>query len=343
VPGCVWRRGQRGFVLVLTLLMVSALCALLIEFSFRSRAGLCMADNGWRGAQALYCAEAGLQTALEVLRSSRDLDTDNEVKALFSGARTLEVGEGVVTLKVELESGRFNVNSVVSAAGKPVRRRIEQFLRLIDLINQGYGDESPVPYGLAPARVDWIDSDDDVTILPYVSRDNEGAESSYYASLERPHKCKNGPVDCLDELLLLKGMTPEFMDGRPADPEKGVEAAPGLRPLLTTHGETRININYAPAEVIQSLSPRIDAPLAAAIVAARQETKFASTKDLLRVPGVTLNLLREIEPLIAVGEAGRYYRVTARGQVGGASRVIEAVVERGSGGQGPRVAMRREL
>jgi len=343
VAGMTRRRRQEGFVLVLALLMVSALCAILVELNFKARAGLYMADNGWRATQALYCAEAGIQTALEILRSDCDIEANTAVKELLSGRRSLEVGDGSVSINVTLESGKLNVNALVSTDGKPVRRQIESFLRMIDLINIRYGEESPVPYGLAPALVDWIDPDDEVTVLPYVSRDSEGAENSYYLGQERHHKCRNDRLVSLDELLLLKGMKPEFLDGRPADPEKGVAAVTGLRPFLTVYGESRVNINYAPPEVIQSLSPRIDSALADAIVATRAETKFSSAGDLLGVPGMSAALLREIEQMIAVGQAGRYYRVTARGQSGGMSRVVEVVFERGGRDQPPRVASRKEM
>jgi DNA uptake protein ComE-like DNA-binding protein len=58
---------------------------------------------------------------------------------------------------------------------------------------------------IADSILDWIDPDDD----PRTS----GAESSYYLSLSAPYKAKNGPLNSLDELLLVKGVTPDLLYG----------------------------------------------------------------------------------------------------------------------------------
>jgi len=38
-------------------------------------------------------------------------------------------------------------------------------------------------------------------------------ESSYYTSEDPPYECKNGPLDSLDELLLIRGVTPQMLFG----------------------------------------------------------------------------------------------------------------------------------
>ena len=58
---------------------------------------------------------------------------------------------------------------------------------------------------IADSILDWIDADDD-------TRDF-GTESSYYASQEPGYECKNGPLDSLDELLLVRGVTPSMLFG----------------------------------------------------------------------------------------------------------------------------------
>lgn len=58
---------------------------------------------------------------------------------------------------------------------------------------------------IADAILDWLDEDDE-------PRDF-GAESSYYTGLSPPYECKNGPMDSLDELLLVRGVTPQLLFG----------------------------------------------------------------------------------------------------------------------------------
>lgn len=58
---------------------------------------------------------------------------------------------------------------------------------------------------IADAILDWLDEDDE-------PRDF-GVESGYYNSLPTPYDCKNGPLDSLDELLLVRGVTPQLLFG----------------------------------------------------------------------------------------------------------------------------------
>jgi DNA uptake protein ComE-like DNA-binding protein len=58
---------------------------------------------------------------------------------------------------------------------------------------------------IANSILDWIDPDDE-------PRTN-GAESDYYESLSPPYQAKNGPLDSLEELLLVKGVTPQLLLG----------------------------------------------------------------------------------------------------------------------------------
>src|SRR5207342_1622287 len=58
---------------------------------------------------------------------------------------------------------------------------------------------------IANSIVDWLDSDS-------TPRDG-GAEDDYYSSLAQPYHCKNGPLESIEELLLVKGVTPQLLFG----------------------------------------------------------------------------------------------------------------------------------
>ncbi len=57
----------------------------------------------------------------------------------------------------------------------------------------------------ADALLDWLDEDSDPR--------EYGAEDDYYATLDPPYYAKNGIPDSLDELLLVKGITPALLYG----------------------------------------------------------------------------------------------------------------------------------
>ena len=58
---------------------------------------------------------------------------------------------------------------------------------------------------IADSILDWIDPDDEEREF--------GTESSFYASEDPAYECKNGPLDSLDELLLVRGVTPTLLFG----------------------------------------------------------------------------------------------------------------------------------
>jgi type II secretory pathway component PulK len=118
---------------------------------------------------------------------------------------------------------------------------------------------------LAEALLDWRDEDDEVT-------GEGGAESDTYMRLDPPYEAKNGPLDTIEELLMVQGFTPAILYGEdanrngildpneddgaeslPLDDQDG-ELDPGLVDLLTVYsyslnqtleGQQRININEA--------------------------------------------------------------------------------------------------
>lgn len=62
---------------------------------------------------------------------------------------------------------------------------------------------------ISEAIFDWIDEDDD-------ERPN-GAENEYYQSLSPPYESKNAKLETLDELLLIRGITPQILFGEDAN------------------------------------------------------------------------------------------------------------------------------
>ncbi|MCS7271702.1 MAG: type II secretion system protein GspK, partial [Gemmataceae bacterium] len=140
---------------------------------------------------------------------------------------------------------------------------------------------------VADAIVDWVDSDD-------TPRTN-GAESAYYRSLAQPYSAKNGPLNSLDELLLVKGVTPQLLYGTDrnrngVDDENAGIVDRGWSDYLTVYGREvnvdssgilRIWINGDDIVGIYQalLNSGLDADMAAYIVAA----KLFGSNNLLRV------------------------------------------------------------
>lgn len=62
---------------------------------------------------------------------------------------------------------------------------------------------------IADAILDWIDTDD--------TKRANGAETETYQGMTPPYRAKNGPLESLDELLMVKGVTPALLYGEDAN------------------------------------------------------------------------------------------------------------------------------
>ena len=108
-----------------------------------------------------------------------------------------QVGDGSVSLKItELES-RININR----ADTP----------LLTSVLTAMGVDAGSISLVSDSILDWIDTDD--------NRRPAGAENDYYQGLMPPYYAKNAPMDDIEELQLIKGVTPlMFKGGSAADP-----------------------------------------------------------------------------------------------------------------------------
>ncbi len=316
--------GERGIALIVVLLTVAVIAALVFEFCHDARVRYQLTENTLHSSQALYCAEAGLALALAALEQNHNLWSDEKLAALLSGTVPVSVGPGSCTTAVVGERGKINVNGLVTREGKPVRQRIDQMLRLIDVLNLQRAGKNPISYNLVPAIMDWIDPDSEVTVVSYVQGGNAGAEDEYYQNLEKPYHCKNGPLEVLSELMLVKGMTREIFYGRAGAEDAGPTA--GMSECLTVYGgEGLVNVNDASATVLQTLSEQMDLALAESIV---QHRPYRSVEELARVPGMTRDVLQAVRGLATVQSGGEFYTVTACGVVGQCVRTIRLAVRR---------------
>lgn len=69
---------------------------------------------------------------------------------------------------------------------------------------------------IADSILDWLDPDD-------IPRTN-GAEREYYSGLSPPRVPKNGPIETVEELLLIKGVTPQLLFGVDIDRNSVVDS-----------------------------------------------------------------------------------------------------------------------
>lgn len=294
--------GEKGAALLLTLLVVALLTTLILDFDTTSRNDLRAAAQFRDATQAVFLADAGIAAAEALLKNdaenSDDYDGLDEIWA--TPFPNYPVGEGTVSLTITDESGKINVNGLVTSAGNMTVGRpaqIAQMRRLFEVLN--------IDPNLVDAIVDWIDTDP--STQPY------GAESGYYESLPRPYTCRNAPMTEIEELRLVKGITDEIYTK--------------ISPHLTVSSKSPyyININTAPAPVLRSLDDSIDESVAGRIM---ENRPFKTLGDLTAIIGS--GTVTAIQPSITANFKSTVFSARSEGAVHGTSRVVEAIVLRPS-------------
>lgn len=306
-------RAARGVILIAALFILAMLSILTVAFLENERVELRLGRRHWDRAVARQAAWSGLHRAMADLAA--DEEPADHLGSAWYGRDTetyqaLAVGDDAyvsfvrhdperpddVAYGLEDEAGKININTAPA-----------------EILAELPGLNSEI----AHAIVDWRDDDDDV------ANEGEGAEESYYLSLSPPYIPRNAPFETLEELLLVRGITPALLYGEDRnrngilDPNEndGEDNAPdddgngvlnrGIYPFITVWSRernldaadaARVNVNSADADTLAKEVEAIDSNLAGAIVQARtlRGGQFQTLADLLDVPNLEIEKFREI-------------------------------------------------
>lgn len=261
-------QSDKGMALLLTIMVVSLLIVVTVQFGRSMRRDLVSSANLRDNGLLEAVAHSGENMAMEILAwdgRKNQFDSFHNAWSKISGRDLSSLFEqGALHLSISDLSGRLQVNSLVSARkgeqgvdAATAQKTREILKRLLLSGNFGSLEERKV-LEILDSLIDWIDSDDRESAF--------GAEDSYYRSLEHPYGCKNGPVSFLEELLLVKGITPEIL--------YGTKDHRGLAPYLTVHGnDGKININTVNPLLLQAMEPQMTEELAKEMADFRAEEK----------------------------------------------------------------------
>lgn len=220
-----------GFVLIAVLLVLVVLTLAAYHYMEMVGAQGQMAHSFDRAGGARAAAYSGIQYVAALLGDPNSLSTtlgnnpyDNQgsfqrilvheeekpfQQAYFSivapyDPDSLAAGSTGVRYGVVDEGGKINLNALMQqdSSGQTLFNALMQLPNMTE--------------DVADCIVDWLDADD-------TPREN-GAESDYYSSLNPPYVAKNGPLDSLEELLQVKGVTPQLLFGNDADRNGSLDA-----------------------------------------------------------------------------------------------------------------------
>jgi general secretion pathway protein K len=227
-----------------------------------------------------------------------------------------QIGEGTVSLTLAEQESKININT----ADGPLLQQV--------LSVQG-ADPNSISV-VSDSVLDWIDADDNTRPA--------GAESDYYLGLNPPYYAKNAPMDSIEELLLVKGVTPEMFKGTPPEdapqhqlgfghaPGQEATYAFGLRDVFTPFSSGKINMLTADDKVLQ-LIPGLDTAAAQAIENVRDsDPPVRNIAQLLSAAGVNPAGAGQIMNYVSV--LGNTYEVQAKVTIGQLSHTYTAIVIR---------------
>jgi len=315
-----------GFILITVLCTIVLLTALLLEFNYAARTHLEETGDFADNLKALNNARSGLSIALATLQKNPDLQSNQTLRQMSSDQLTVDLKTGTCTIKVRTENGKLNLNLLKNKNGQPDRPRIDQMLQLIDLLNQRLTNRDHITYSIVPAIIDWIDTDNDITILPFVKANNRGAEAGYYLSCQPAINCSNRPLNSIDQLLTVKGIGSSLLYETPIPDRHGNIIVRGLHDLLTVYGDGKVDINRAPALVIQALAGDLTPQAVDLIIQKRNAQPFTSLAELKTIPGLSSSLYAQLAKYATCAPRQQYYKISSAGKAGSSNCVIEAII-----------------
>jgi general secretion pathway protein K len=314
---------NRGMALLVTILIVSLIMVITLRFNTSMRASLTSASNLQDNIALDYMAQSIFNAARAILSvdaaesSFDDLHEDWANLAAASGYLSYFFQRGQGGINIHDHSGRLQVNSLIiknedAWVVNEVQRDI--WINLLSAEEFQLGEDEAT--GIVEAVIDWIDEDDEPLGFG-------GAESSYYQGLETPYAPRNGPMEFVEELLLIRGITPELY--------YGTEGSPGLATLVTPFGrDGKININTADPLVLGALSVLIEPDMVDALVTYREyaDNDLSNPEWYKSAPGFPEDI---IIPPEVITTASTYFEIVTEVHADKMRKKLSGMVVRGPG------------
>jgi type II secretory pathway component PulK len=188
-------RRTDGTILIVTIWVVLVLAGLALVFARSMRVAAIVAANHVASLEAECIAAGAAEYAMAKLLTNEQEQTS--VLTDSEPYEAMQVGQGYFwILRPNLQDDRELDYGLTDEAAKINLNSASQeiLLRLPGMTAE-----------LAASIIDWRDEDSEIT--------PGGAEDEYYLLLPEPYNCKNGSLETVDEILLIKGASEELLYG----------------------------------------------------------------------------------------------------------------------------------
>ena len=236
---------EEGSILIAVLWSLFFLAALALTINVLITSQLGLAAKLRDRMTLRYLAKAGVARAIIEIRAD---ETEG-----YDAANDLWSTNDEAFKKVALtDAGYFSLEHPLppdSAEGTETRyglvdeeRRLNINRAPASVLKQFFETVAQIPsqdaVDIADAIIDWRDEDDEP------SENGNGAEDVYYEGLVGAYSCKDAPFEVIEELTLVRGVTPEIFDK--------------VKDVITVYGVGAVNINTVDTVVLEGLGLSAD-------------------------------------------------------------------------------------
>jgi general secretion pathway protein K len=234
-----------GSALIITLLLVAILVSLVVNFVYEVQIDMSTLSNWIYAQKASFVAKSGQNLSAQYISETANEAYTYEQKTELPIEQHFAPNVNL-TVDIEDENSRFNVNSIVYQNGATNEKSLASLKKLLEYLN--------INPNQALIIADWIDPDSEPRAF-----DSETSS-------------KNDFLWSTDELKLIDGIDEDTFQK--------------LRPYITVFGNNQININTADVPVLISLGPDMTEELANRIVEYRKNSPFENKNQIVRVTGL---------------------------------------------------------
>ncbi|MDA3895651.1 MAG: type II secretion system protein GspK [Desulfobacteraceae bacterium] len=304
-------KNEKGIALLVVLWVLILLWVIVGEFSYAVKLRLNIVNNFKDSTQSYYFAVTGINNALAMLlkRESEKAEPvrENFLRNIESDIHS-ERANGDYSVRIGNESGKVNINTAE-----------ENLLRV--LFNAVDNTDTVQVNIIVDSILDWRDENN-------LHRIN-GAEDDYYLSLDPPYECRDGEFRSKAELLLVRGVSQQkfadIEDMITLYTESDAQQSSLFTRNLSKNTSNKININFAPKQLLRSL-PMMTDELADEIIARRNEKLFQNLNALQAALGA--EIYAAVNQYLTVSVSS-FYSMIAYGftENNRSKSVIDAIIE----------------
>lgn len=340
-------KSNRGIALLITLSIIAVLIAATFELNRKVRSTVVNTATARDKLTLSHIASSGISVGMAILIKDKKSDPPSGMDSVQEDwARPEKISEilqdipfekGSVSIKITDELGKLQVNALLKRFPGHEENKLQRELwdnLLRPIVSKDEDTDINATTDIINAVKDWLDSEDNDAVTGF-----NGAESDHYEDLDPPYSCKNGPFTHINELLMVKGITPELFSGTEgiSDYLTIFGAETKTKPRKTTRKtrfsyDGKININTAELPVLVALVGPDNMEYAQAIYDYRQEkddTEFVNslsgTRWYKEAPGIPedFNIKSGL-----IRTSSDYFQIESTGSLFEMKMTITAVVHR---------------